>query len=625
MAKQLVGPLERHLEKAVVAVAGLLLVGAVGMYLITSPNQITINGTLVPPSKISDELVATSRAVRDRVVGVRSEVQAPPPVFDDFESLIEPFSEAKLGDLYAGAVAFGPSIPIIDPPTAVDGDKELVKVVALNKPITTSGRSTVVMYDNDNDTYGEAINWAVVSLVFDREKQSKRQASAYGGSRKEVTFGPVELQRRAQRPGGIWNDDDWELVNAWPAKTVPTPPKFSIIEQEGQYDVPREQHAVLTDYFRALGTPETQLEMLRPLGLEVVNGSPWAWPELVPHRELLVQDSDMLQPGEDPDDNPEDRYGGEAEHVAQAFAVRGEEQTFDEKVEEGFKLLAEARQSRDLNQATTAYNVCFGVSADIRASGRAKSLAKQCMSKAEQLEDDIKRQIDVRKPTRRPVVSDDEDDYAPIDRYPRQQIWVIDANADSIAPGYSYQYRMRVSIYNRLVAEPSKFANPDDAKIVFLKSEWSEPTDPIVYEAVSHMFATSFDHRSEKISLEVFQWFFGEWVKGRERFGVGDKMSFQTRATTRATDDPTKAVKALVNFEIDGTVVDIDFARAYRTKKKGLTRDGVKLGVVGKECSIIYVDSSGELHERFVPFDKKHPFKGELGSRVWKPGRDTGK
>ncbi len=623
MAKQLVGPLERHLEKAVVAVAGLVLVGAVGMYLITSPNQVTINGALVPPSKIDNELVAAARAVRDRVVGVSSDVQPPPPLYDDFVSLLEPFSEAKLNDLFVGAVAFGPTIPIIDPPTAVDGDKELVKVITLDQPIVTSGRSTFNLRSQDGDYYRGVHNWAVISLLFDREKQSKLQASAYGGSRKEITFGPVELQRRARRPGGIWNDADWEIVSAWPAKAVPSPPEFTIIEADGQFDVPREQYAALSDYYQALNKPEMQLGMLRPLGLEVFNGSPWKWPELVPHKDLLLQDSDMLRPGAKPDASPDDRYGESEAVQAKAFVARGEEKTFDELVAEGFELLAKARQSRDVNQALTAYNLCFGVSVDIRAGGRAKNLAKQCMAKAELLEDDLKRQRDQKQPSKGRVVTDDEDEIVSIDRYPRQQIWIIDAKKDSIVPGQSYQYRMRVSIYNRLVAEPAKFANPQDAKVVFLSSEWSEPSDVVEYEAVSHMFARSFDQRTEKIYIEVFQWFDGEWVKGTNRFGVGDRMAFTDRASTRAIDDPTREVKALVDFEIDGTVVDIDFARSFREEKKGLTKDGVKMGPVSKECSVIYVDSAGELHERFVPFDKKHPFRSELSSRLWKPGRDV--
>ncbi len=623
MAKQLVGPLERHLEKAVVALAGLVLIGAIGRYLITSPNQVIINGAPVPPSKIDEELVTTARAVRDRVVGVRSDVEAPDPVYDEFESQINPFGREKLDDSLVKAVAFGPPIPIIDPPTAVDGDKELVKVVDLDKPTVTSGRSTIVFYDDDNQPYDEVINWTIVSVVFDREKQSKRQALAYGGSRKEVTFGTVELQRRAQRPGGSWSDEDWEMVEAWPAKSAPPPPELQIVEVDGQLEVPHKQYVALSEYYRALNKPETQLDLLRPLGLEVSNGSPWVWPQLYQHsKELQLQDWDVLHPGDKPDQILDDRYGLTDDTLTPAMPQRGKELTFDEQVDAAFKLLAEARQSKDLNQVLTAYNLCFGVKNDIRSSGKAKGLAQRCMDTANLLQDDIERDKR-RKPKKRPKANSDDDEELQRERYPRQQIWVIDAKSDSIPSGQTFQYRMRVNIYNRLAAQPAKYANPDDAKVVFIASEWSPPTDPVAFEAVSHMFATSFDERQEKISIEVFQWFDGEWVKGRSRFGVGDHMAFPARATTRSLEDPTKPVRALVDFETDATVVDIDFDRAYCEKKRGRTRDGVKLGVVGKACSVIYIDNTGELHEQFVPFDKKHPFKAELGDRMWKPERDV--
>ena len=42
MAKQLVNPIERHIEKAIVGVAGLVLLGAIARYLVTSPNQIDL-------------------------------------------------------------------------------------------------------------------------------------------------------------------------------------------------------------------------------------------------------------------------------------------------------------------------------------------------------------------------------------------------------------------------------------------------------------------------------------------------------------------------------------------------------------------------------------------------------
>ena len=40
MAKQLVNPLERHVEKAVVGVAGVILIGVIAQYVVSSPNRL---------------------------------------------------------------------------------------------------------------------------------------------------------------------------------------------------------------------------------------------------------------------------------------------------------------------------------------------------------------------------------------------------------------------------------------------------------------------------------------------------------------------------------------------------------------------------------------------------------
>ena len=44
MAKQLVSPVERHVEKGILGVAVVLLLGVVAMYLVSSPNQMELGG-----------------------------------------------------------------------------------------------------------------------------------------------------------------------------------------------------------------------------------------------------------------------------------------------------------------------------------------------------------------------------------------------------------------------------------------------------------------------------------------------------------------------------------------------------------------------------------------------------
>ena len=52
MAKQLVGPAERHLDKAILGLACLALVWVVIRYGVSSPNRIDLDGEMVSPSNI---------------------------------------------------------------------------------------------------------------------------------------------------------------------------------------------------------------------------------------------------------------------------------------------------------------------------------------------------------------------------------------------------------------------------------------------------------------------------------------------------------------------------------------------------------------------------------------------
>ena len=68
MAKQLVGPVERHVEKAIVAIAGVVLIAVIAKYLVTSPNQLELGGEMGDPSTID-------RKVADKAAEVRARIQ----------------------------------------------------------------------------------------------------------------------------------------------------------------------------------------------------------------------------------------------------------------------------------------------------------------------------------------------------------------------------------------------------------------------------------------------------------------------------------------------------------------------------------------------------------------------
>ncbi|MBE3070334.1 MAG: hypothetical protein IMZ55_16835 [Acidobacteria bacterium] len=85
-------------------------------------------------------------------------------------------------------------------------------------------------------------------------------------------------------------------------------------------------------------------------------------------------------------------------------------------------------------------------------------------------------------------------------------VWAYD---DSVVPGKTYQYRMRVAVFNpvysRLAVEDEKARWAID-----FESEWSEPTDEVaVPPIVDFFFVGTF---GERVNLELHRWIMGQWV-----------------------------------------------------------------------------------------------------------------
>jgi hypothetical protein len=262
---------------------------------------------------------------------------------------------------------------------------------------------------------------------------------------------------------------------------------------------------------------------------------------------------------------------------------------------------------------------------DPQASASDKDKAKRASARAEQLEGDIKRRLLVggTKPTPRPGPSTPAAEKPKREPSPFQQIWIHDASPGSVASGMTYQYRMRVRILNGLVGFPERFRDPADGTKVFIEGPWSTPVEIRVPPA-SEFYFTSDDQRNQQVSAELYQWADGVWTKARKAYGIGDKLAYRTRADLPDPDRPGEIYRPEIDFEVEGAVIDIDFQRPYRERKRGATKTGVKFGAAATDCCVVFVDSSGRLHERFVPTDKGHPGRAEADART-QQWRSTGK
>jgi hypothetical protein len=288
-----------------------------------------------------------------------------------------------------------------------------------------------------------------------------------------------------------------------------------------------------------------------------------------------------------------------------------------EQLQEIDRMIENALKTLNENEAIRAYNRAFELEKDKGTSASEKSKAKALKEKANQTEKDIRRKKLGPGPGGPPKPPQPEGtDSTKREPLPVQQIWVHDAEPGSVQSGRTYQYRLRPVIYNRQAGQPEKFLDPTNAQIVWIKGPWTEPIE-VNIEPSTLFFVTLEKPANATVSAEFFQWFAGVWVKTRQDFGVGQPLSVQTRCDVPALDNPKVADRALVDFKADATVVDIDYGRSYRERKRGTGRAGVKFGPSAVGCSVVFADAAGRLQERFVPTDKGHPDKAAAGSRVW--------
>ncbi len=491
----------------------------------------------------------------------------------------------------------------------------------MSEPVVTFGRSTFVFQTPDSPVYSLG-NWVTVSAVFNVKEQMAEQQREYGATRKEVIFGPVQLQRRQRRVDGNWSDEDWMDVEPSPARKAPAVPLIRLVEEDGQVVTPREDRTAIEKLIDELRAPRLQLDLLRPFMHEIENGDDWSFPMLTSYRDVLEQDDHYLHPNEPPSPNPEDRYGV---IEPQQRTIGAYERTPEQLAADHFKrfeqFMKTARENRSDDDAILAYNEVVEVFLDKEAIARDRGRAKRLMDEAEQLENDIirqKRRPGLRgpKPAQAETSEEDETERQPL---PTQQVWVHDAKLGSVESGKTYQYRFRPSIYNRLAGQPEKFRDKRNAETVFIPGHWSEPVEVTIPQDTL-FFVTYKDKRKKEVGIEFYKWYEGVWVKSRRfKYTVGDRLQGKSRAKVPSLDGSKEYDNAEVEFEADRTVVDIDFDRVYRERRKGSGRTGVKFAASTTACSVVFMDSAGRLYERFLPSDKSNPAKKEVAKKVWNP------
>ncbi len=624
MAKQLVNPFERHVEKAVLGIAGLALIYVVALYVVTTPNYLELGGERVTPSTIDEKVAQKATDAALLLKGAPRKPIKVDPLHDTFVAATKPL---EIGPL-PGTVALGPEVPIIERGIFGAGAR-LAKVQTPAKPAVSHGRSTFIVPVGADQTRYQPSYWVSVSAMFDVKSHLDAQKRDCGPPGESMIFGPPQIQRRKQRSDGSWSDGDWQDVEARPAAKIPREPTILLSEEGGKLFVDKDVLKHVDAFRNDIATPSAQLDIIRPMPPQMAPPTHWTLPVITTYKDVLKMDDEHMFPNEPPAQEPMDRYGLSGEKAAAKAPPkeRTPEQQRAQDMDDAVKLIQQARQTKSKNDATKAYNLARGVIDDRTANATEKARAERIKAEAEQAERDIIREE--RMPGAAPSQPGREagPEVKPKrEKLPSQQIWAHDAAVGSLEDGATYQYRLRFRVYNVLAGAPNKFNNPEDSTIVFLESEWSPPSDPIFVEPDAMFFVTSEIPKDQEISVEFYKWYMGVWLKpeGRIKAGIGQKLYLKKRTPAPDLIDPTKVDNPEIEFTADATVVDIDFDRPFREAKRGSSGNkGVRFAQPTPSTAVVFMDSQGRLFERFVPSEKTHPDKREIEGRKWVPPKQS--
>jgi hypothetical protein len=616
LAKQSVSLVERHLEKVILGVAGAVLVASIVLFLVSTPNTVKIRDEDATPETIHKYLVESAQTLYRKLTNVSAEPTKVETFAQEFEAARSPLAFAGVPDTIRSPVPMLPRVPdaVEDIPTV--GEILLAEVLAPQKPIVTLGRSTldlappVVLSDKRREAeatgqpaFGTDVNWVTVAAKFDQQEHiAICQKAGYKPSRRNPYVLGADLQRREKRADGSYSE--WKGVATYMPEVMPPAPEIDL-EPGPKGPIPTiDTQSDLREYFRLLRM--AQVAMFRPLFPDTIYGDDWLYPEF-PDLDVAMLDTELCVA--DDDEECEPRFYGVQSVVE---VVEDAPKTPREVVEDTLKRAKKAKDTKNWEEALKLAKQVLSLP-EVRPNETRE--AQLVIDWAGQEKLDAQRRP---KSTPRSGGKDGEPVERPRSRY--QIIWAHDASetaSGGAVSGATYQYRMRMKMFNRFCAQPQELKNADDARKVWLAGEWSEPSDDVYIPPDTLFFLTggnAFAKSDAKVT--VFKWFEGVWTKHAFRVLLGEKMGGTAREVVRVVNGVSDKPK--IDFDTGSRAVDIDYDYEYRpTKRRG---GGFEIKPSLKTIALVYEDERGVLRQRVLAADKNSPeYKEFKTNKVFDP------
>lgn len=557
---------EQHIEKLVLGVSALALIGAVAMFLVSSPFK-TADGK--GPAEICDEAARAAESARLAVL----KKQLPPAQVQKIDTDIAKIINEGLVAMAKIQPSFGPVVKwnptLVDMTGGASAEQhELAKLLPPEKPVVRAGRATfnipeprtVETLDSPGGPEPHVMTraWAGVVAQLDLLEQGHVfRAAGYPPGKFDAPLAivSVQLQRRvASDPSAAWED----VETFKPFQPIPVPE----IKISASGRLSAEQGELLHKLREFLGN-YGDLIARTPLPSTTVAGSaeyppvPWIDGDPKFDEENAKTGSAGMGSGE------VQRPGGGAGSRGAPRVEPTPERRFNKWMRAADAAMKGSRdRPADLDLAAILLEAALG------EEGVPPAMHDKAATRAKELEQKRKKKLHD-KPRR-----------------PEKMMPIAAVDLDATA-GQSYAYRIRYEVVNPFYGEASELKNPAEARMPTLMSEWSPPSEPVEIRTDTYFFVKNVNTKNRTADVDVFKLKAGRFVLGKFTVGVGEPIGKKQRVAKQGD----------VDFSTGAIVVDI--VADAKNADSG---------------TLVCVDAAdGRLSVRDPLLDKKNPKYSQLG------------
>jgi hypothetical protein len=599
MAKQRTSFFERHVEKGVVVVTAILLIGVMVTYVFDSPNKINMKGQDVGPGEVDGQL----RTVAESVLSAMGSNRAEALDMDDYpseqtEGVGGPITQSLVQPQLRASVPFGVPVPAVVGP-GVRGELKLAQLVAPDQPQVKAGRFSAYLPvaaapvgEDVTDLEHQKMlangpvdtSWVTIAARLDVPKQEQEflkkdyQTDHFG-----VRLSKASVQRQRRLADGDWSD--WEDIDPYALNYFEPVPQMDLLEDDnGEPIIPLEQRRGFVDWLAELD--EYSNEVLRPKLPEKWDGEDWSPPMCRAIRELY----------------PDEQFTCPAPQVIDESQARNPRQRAKAELEAARRLFAEG-------ELDAANELAAGV-VTTQAYPRAIRV------EAQSLQEEIIKALE-----QRDVARQEAEENAEEGETPRRDAEIALVHDLSANPGQSYRYRVRLHAVNEYAMKLDRVSDPVDAARAFLVGEWSKASEPVYVPPLQRAFVVGVKNEPGKMEakFDLVRWTQGEWVKTNARVRLGEAIGGPAKVQHQGQN---KRIE--VDFSTGLTLVSINEDTLYVPARH--ERDGtITIGDAETSPSVLVMDPNREMYEFFLAAHKADPERKTIQDEMNRSRRRTGR